>query len=489
MSDWIGWLAGALFGAVLAWLLAEHRSRARLDGVRDRSSALEGELALLRQRLGQEEARVGERDTALAAQQRRLAELEQECRGLERGGAELRERVEQERRAAADKLALLEQARQSLADSFRALSSEALRSNNESFLQLARGAFEQLREGAVGDLALRQRAVDELVKPIRESLEKVDGKLGEIERARVGAYSALDEQLKALVNDHLPRLHGETANLVKALRRPEARGRWGEVQLRRVVEMAGMQEHCDFEEQVSVSTEEGRLRPDLIVRLPGGRRIVVDAKAPLDAYMSAVAAEDDETRRRLLEDHARQLRTQIEQLGRKEYLAQFDPTPDFVVLFVPGEAFYSAALAVDANLIEIAIQRRVILASPTTLIGLLKSVSYGWRQEALAQEAQQIADHGRELFKRLGKLAEHWSRVGIQLERAVAAYNDSVGSLESRILPQARRFSPLVGLSGEDIAELNPVERQPRPLIAPELFSPSAEEEGEPGEGRGGRGS
>lgn len=469
MSDWIGWSLAALLGAAAAWLLAERRGRARIEDARVRTGELERRLTEERTRLEGEQRRLAEREEELRAERGRTTALEAERRVLETSAAELGERLEQERRAAAEKIALLDRAQQALSDSFKALSAEALKSNNEAFLQLAKGSFEKLKEGASGDLALRQRAVDELVKPIRDSLAQVDLKLGEMERKRIGAYSALDEQLKSLVNDHLPRLHDETANLVKALRRPEARGRWGEMQLKRVVEMAGMQEHCDFEEQVSVAGGEKNQRPDMIVHLPGGRRIVVDAKAPLDAYMNAMTTTDEEERRRFLVDHARQLRVQIEHLSRKDYLAQFDPTPEFVVLFVPGEAFFSAALIEEPGLIDYGTERRVIPASPTTLIALLKAVAYGWRQESMAKNAQQIADLGRDLHKRVGKLGEHWAKVGSQLDKAVEAYNRSVGTLERQVLPQARKFRELGVTGGEEIPEIAPIEKQVRELNAPEL--------------------
>lgn len=475
MADWIGWLVAALLGAAAAGLLVERRSRARFEEARARAEGLERELTAERTRLEGEQRRLAERDGELLATRERMAALEAERRALETSAAELGERLEQERRAAREKIELLDRAQSTLSDSFKALSSEALKSNNEAFLQLARGSFEKLKDVAAGDLELKRQAVDALVKPIRDSLAQVDHKLGEMERLRIGAYSALDEQLKALVSDHLPRLHGETANLVKALRRPEARGRWGEMQLKRVVEMAGMQERCDFDEQVNVTTEAGRLRPDMIVHLPGGRRIVVDAKTPLDAYMSAMAAEGEDEKHRLLGEHARQLRTHIEQLSRKEYLAQFDPTPEFVVLFVPGEAFFSAALIAEPGLIDYGTERRVIPASPTTLIALLKAVAYGWRQESMAKNAQEIADLGRDLHRRVGKLGEHWARVGTQLDRAVDAYNKSVGTLERQVLPQARKFRDLGVTGGDELPELVPVEKQVRELNAPEFQAGQAD--------------
>lgn len=398
--------------------------------------------------------------------------------------AVLEERLVQERRAGEEKLALLEEGRQKLSETFRSLSAEALRSSNQSFLELAREQLGQFQQSAVSDLEQRQKAIEQLTRPITERLEKVDGKLGELEKARLGAYQELNTQLKALVETHLPRLHRETADLVKALRQPQARGNWGEVQLKRVVEMAGMLEHCDFNEQVSTTTDTGaRLRPDLIVHLPGGRQVVVDAKTPIEAYLEAVEAQDEATREQALARHARQLRDHIATLSKKSYFDQFDPTPEFVVLFVPGEAFFSAALAQAPDLIEYGAQNRVIPASPTTLIALLKAVAYGWRQEALARNAQEVAALGRELYERIAILAEHWSRVGQRLDQAVDAYNRSVGSLESRVLPSARKFKELKAVAADrEIEPLSPVTVETRPLSAAELQSGSGKEGDPPGE-------
>lgn len=409
------------------------------------------------------ETRRRESQAALDAERETSATLKAER-------AELTERLEREREAADEKLKLLDEAREKLADAFKGLSADALSRNNESFLKLARENLERFQHQAKDDLSARHKAIEQLTAPIRERLEKFDTKLDGLEQARTGAYSALSQQVNDLLQTHLPRLHRETADLVKALRQPQARGRWGELQLKRVVEMAGMLEHCDFEEQVSQSGEAGRLRPDMIVHLPGGRQVVVDAKAPVDAYLEAVEAHDETARKAALVHHARQVRTHVGQLAKKSYFDQFDPSPEFVVLFVPGEAFFSAALAEDPGLIEYGAENRVIPASPTTLIALLKAVSYGWRQEAMAQNAAEVAALGKELYERIGILADHWNKVGNRLNQAVDAYNSSVGTLESRVLPSARKFRDLKTVSADkDIASLDPVTQEPRSLTAAEL--------------------
>jgi DNA recombination protein RmuC len=384
--------------------------------------------------------------------------------------AAVKVRLEHEKNSLSEKLALLQEDRTRLNESFKVLASDALRQNNESFLQLAEQSLQRFQDGARHDLEKRQEAIKQLAQPIRERLEKFDGKLEELERARVGAYTALSQQVSDLLQVHLPQLHRETSDLVRALRQPQGRGRWGEVQLRRVVEMAGMLERCDFDEQVSRATEDGRLRPDLIVHLPGGRKIVVDAKAPVDAYLDAVEAQDDEERATALRRHARQVRDHITKLARKSYFDQFEPSPEFVVLFVPGEAFFSAALAQDPELIEFGAESRVIPASPTTLIALLKAVAYGWRQEAVARNAAEVAALGRELYDRLSSLAGHWSTVGRRLDQVVDSYNKSVGALERRVLPSARKFRDLEAVSPErELDVLEQVGRETSQLTAPEL--------------------
>ena len=352
--------------------------------------------------------------------------------------------------------------RQETEAAFRALSADALARNNQAFLDLAKSTLAQTQQAARGDLEMRQQAIFELVSPVRASLEKVESQIQELERARAGAYAALHEQVRGLVETE-QQLRSETGKLVTALRTPMARGRWGEIQLRRVVEMAGMLDHCDFVTQATIGSEESRLRPDLLVRLPAGKTIVVDAKTPLDGYLQAIEAADEATRKARLADHARQVRAHLTALGRKSYWEQFDHAPEFAVLFLPGECFFSAALESDPSLIEFGVGQNIILATPTTLIALLRAVAYGWRQENLAQNAAEISALGKELFKRLSDMGDHWNRVGKSLEKAVEAYNSAVGSLESRVMVAARKFADLkTAPLGVEIAGLEPVEKNVR---------------------------
>jgi len=383
--------------------------------------------------------------------------------------ARLEERIAAERRATGEKVALLERAETTLRDAFASLSADALRQNNQSFLALAQTKLGEFQQGAASDLERRQQAVGDLVRPIQEALARVDGKLGEVEKERIASYAGLVEQVRAMAQTQLA-LQAETGNLVKALRAPQVRGRWGEIQLKRVVEMAGMLDYCDFEEQASVETDAGRLRPDLIVRLPGGKTVVVDAKAPLAAYLDAVDGNlDDGARELLLRDHARQVRDHMAGLASKAYWNQFQPAPDFVVMFLPGETFFSAACQHDPSLIEFGVSQQVIPASPTTLISLLRAIAYGWRQERIARNAQETSELGRELYERIGTMAGHFENLGRALDRSVEAYNKAVGSLESRVLVSARRFREL-GVAGDELPETPSVEHAVRGLQAPEML-------------------
>jgi DNA recombination protein RmuC len=354
-------------------------------------------------------------------------------------------------------------------DRFEAVSSRVLRDAQQSFLQLAESQLGQHQITSREELAKRQHAVEQLVKPIAESLAKVDGKLELLEQARREAQGSLVTQLKS-VNQTQEQLRAETANLVTALRSPHTRGRWGEMQLRRVCEVAGMVDRCDFVEQSSFDSDGGRLRPDVLVKLAGGKTIVVDAKAPLEAYLSVVEASEPDQRKAFLETYGRHIREHVAKLSQKAYWSQFDSSPEFVVMFLPGEALYSAALEQVPTLIEESVGQKVLVASPTTLIGLLRAAAYGWRQEKVAESAREVSELGRELHGRLGTLAGHFMKLGRSLESSVRAYNDTVGSLESRVLVTARRLSEHgAGSGGEELPEPQQVEAAPRSVQAVEL--------------------
>lgn len=362
---------------------------------------------------------------------------------------------------------LLEQATAKLTDTFGALSAEALKSNNQAFIALAKSTFETIQAHAKGDLESRQKAIDGLVNPLKEALERYEKQVNEMEKSRQTAYGSLEEQLRSLSSTS-QQLQKETGSLVTALRTPQVRGRWGEMTLRRAAELAGMSEYCDFTEQESFTTETGRLRPDMIVNLPGGRRIVVDAKVPLQAFLDSAASTNDEERKAQLARHAQLVRAHVVQLASRAYSDQFDFSPEIVVLFLPGESFFAAALEQEHTLIEDAMERKVVLATPTTLIALLRAIAYGWRQEQMAKNAQAISDLGKQLYDRIKTFVGHFENVGGSLARAVDAYNKATGSLESRVLSSARRFKELGAATGEEIVEIEPVDESPRALAIPE---------------------
>jgi len=348
-----------------------------------------------------------------------------------------------------------------LGESFRSLSAQSLQANNQAFLDLAKQTFTTLQQGAGHDLDARRTAVEALVKPINETLAKVGVTLNELERSRTAGQAALAEQVSSLVSAQR-QLTTETATLARALRAPGVGGRWGEIQLQRVVELAGMLEYCDFNTQTSSTVDDVRQRPDLIVRLPGGKAIAVDAKAPLQGYLDALDATDEATRKGHLIAHAKAVRGHLQSLSAKSYWDRLQPSPEFVVLFLPGETFFSAALEQDPSLIEAGVEAKVILATPTTLIALLRAVAYGWRQERLTKNAEVVAQLGKELHERIRAFTTHLGKVGKALDGAVASYNQAVGSLETRVLPGARKFTELGAAVGDELPLLEPIEKAAR---------------------------
>lgn len=438
-------LGGLGLGAALGWMAAR-RAAAAIEQERalaeQRAAASEAERAQLSARLQSVEDALG-----LAREERARAEAE----------------LAAERRASAEKLAVLERAEQTLREQFKALSGDVLKANSEQFLASAAQAFDTLREGAAGDLKLRQERIDALVKPVDEQLKQLQEKLQALEVKREGAYAGLMQQVASLLTSQETLRH-ETQSLVTALRRPEGRGSWGEIHLKRAVEMAGMIEHVDFIEQSSTQGEDGaKLRPDMLIRLPGGTTVVIDAKTPLVAYLDAIRATDEATRRQCLERHARQVRDHVKKLSAKAYWQLFDPAPEFVVMFLPMESVLSAALETDPTLIEAGHDARVTIATPTTLIALLRTVASGWRQAAFEQNAREIAAQGGELYQRFAKFVEHLGKLGRNLNTAVESFNAGVGSLDRSVMPALKRLKELKVAPGTpEIADLATIDVAPR---------------------------
>jgi DNA recombination protein RmuC len=385
----------------------------------------------------------------------RLKRVEEEVVALRQEKSQLLEKVarlEEEKKQGLEKQLLLSQAEEQLKNAFKAVSSDVLKDSQSSFFTIAKETFEKYIFG----MQQKQTAVQDMVKPLQESLKKVDGAINELEKTRLSAYVGVLEQLKMLSQTNIY-LEAQTSKLVKALHTPAIRGKWGEIQLKRVVEMAGMVAHCDFVEQ-HTQAEHGRLRPDLVVKLPNSRSIVVDAKTPLQAYLEALDAQDEETRSCKLKEHAKQLKHHLSELGAKAYWEHFQPSPEFVILFLPAEGFFSAALEQDASLIEYGVEKRVLLATPTTLIALLQSVAYGWREETVAEHAQTICSLGKELHERMRTMCEHFIKLKKSLSASVESYNKAVASFESRVMPTARKFHEMGVTSSSELPQLELVE-------------------------------
>jgi DNA recombination protein RmuC len=470
----LGVLIGALLGAGAVWLLLTTRAKvAAADAGKaaaDASAMARADAAGLRA----ERAGLLERLSTLTAQHERAVE---ESRHAQAEAAAATAALRGEREAAAQREELLTRRDEELKQAFRALSADALARNNEQFVALAEGRIKEataaLRAKADGDTAAREKSINTLLDPMAATLAKVEGQLHAVEKERESAYVGLREQVLAMAASS-QRLEGETKALVNALRAPQVRGRWGELQLERIVQLAGMVEHCDFDTQVVGQGEDGGVRPDMVVRLAGGKQVVVDAKVPFAAYLEAVESRDPDVHKDRLAAHARQLRAHVDALSAKSYWEAFAPSPEFVVLFVPGDPFLEAALQADPTLMEHAFASNVVITTPTTLIALLRTVAYSWRQEALARNAAQVHQLGKELHSRLATMGTHVAKLGRSLDGAVSSYNQTVSSLESRVLVTARKLTDLA-VADAELPEPAQVERSPRTLSAPELVASAAD--------------
>jgi DNA recombination protein RmuC len=449
MTTWLLFLLGLAAGGVIVWLIASRSSAAQIREATIRAIAAETTTQGLQQQLEKFQLEV--------EGLRRRLEAEQQARAAAEASLTAeRKNVEEQRK-------LLEDSKQKLSETFKALSGDVLGAQSESFINLAKETFGTLRAEAQGDLAKRQEAISGLVQPLREELQRYQLGIGQIESSRQEAYGELKQHLTQ-IGETQAQLQRETANLVTALRKPQVRGRWGEITLRRLAELAGMVSHCDFFEQQAVSSEEGLLRPDMVVRLPQDREIIVDSKVALDGYLDAIEASNEDLKQQHLVRHAAQVRRHMEQLGSKAYWDSLPKAPEFVVLFLPGDPFLGAAVERDPTLIESGMARRVVIATPNTLIALLLAVYHGWRQEEITKNAQAISELGKQVYKRIGTMWEHLESLRGAINKAVEAWNRVVGSLEHQVLPSVRRFRELKATSAEEILELEEVEQTTRAL-------------------------
>jgi DNA recombination protein RmuC len=452
MPEWLMLVLGLVAGGAATWIWAASRSRAAQIDAEGRIRAAESTVTGLRERIERSENEVSTLRDKLEGEGERRVTAETRLR-------EAQVSLEQQKQ-------LLEKAEAKLADTFRALSAEALRSNNQAFIDLAMSEFETIQAQARGELDTRRQAIDSTIGPLKDALDRYQAQVREMENSRQTAYGSLAEQLRNLV-EVSQRLQREAGSLATALRTPQVRGRWGEVALRRVVELAGMTRHCDFEEQETLPGDAGRLRPDLTVKLPGGRQIVVDAKVP-QALLDVASAPSEEERKTLLARHAQLVRSHMNQLAKREYWEQFETYPELVVMFLPSESFFSAALEQDRTLLEDGMEKRVLLATPTTLIAVLLAIAYGYRQEQIEKNAQRVSELGKQLYDRLRTFVGHFEGIGSALKRALDSYHDAAGSLASRVLVSARRFKELGAATGEEIGEVAPVDGAPPGPVIPE---------------------
>ena len=472
-------IGGSFMGLLLGWFLAKYRltpsliknkteadthletlqnKKEEIENFKIRATAFQSEIKFLTNRLlqvSQERSAASSKLEHMTSLQNTLKTREQELLALRTTISELREQIaalettiDKEKTSFDEKMSLLRELRTSLTETYKGLSASALRENNQVFIDLAKSTFSKYIDAAKSDFETRGKAVKDSILPLHEALKRYDEHIQAMERSREKAYGGLSAQVQSLIQTQ-DILQKETGRLVNALRVPHIRGRWGEITLRRVAELSGMQNHCDFFEQTATRSEEGLLRPDMIIQLPGQRQIVIDAKVPLVAYIDAIEADSEKEKEERLTTHARHVRTHIKQLSQKAYWTQFKPTPEFVVLFIPGENFFSAALSKNPQLIELGVRKNVILATPTTLISLLKTVAFGWQQEKLTENARKISELGVELFERLSTMGQHINNLGRDIERSTHTYNKVVGSLERRVFSSARKFKDL-GITQKD---------------------------------------
>ena len=446
MPEWSLLILSVILGAVIGWMIGSARAKAATAAAESRSQELRNQLDAVQGHFDEVRAQLREIEAARIAAETKFSEAEKNLTAQQ---------------------ALLEEAKTTLSDTFKSLAAEALAGNNAGFLTLAEQKFKALKEEASTDLDRRKSAIEALIQPLHQTLSTYQKETKELEDKRLREVSAVGQQLQQLASGQL-KLQTETAKLVNALRSPQVRGRWGEIALRKTAELAGMSPYCDFIEQKSVETESGRLRPDMIVKLPAGREVVVDSKVPLAAYLESLEAQTDEEREATLVRHAAQVKQHVNKLASKDYWEQFKSAPEFVVLFIPNDSFLAAAADKDPSLVESALAKQIVIATPTTFIALLKAIAYGWRQELVAENAQRISALGQELSDRLGILADHLIKVGGALGRAVESYNAAVASLESRVFPSARKFKQLGAGSKREIEEMQVIEQQPREPASPE---------------------
>jgi DNA recombination protein RmuC len=453
-----------IIGGIIAWLF----TKARLQGtyaeqVADIQHSHSNQITEIEGRARGAEARTEELRQQVQQREAEMSQTRYELDAERQSKVEALTKLDAAQKSFEEQKTLIEAMKTEMTDTFNALSSAALKSSSEDFLRLASEHLGKVVADTKGKLGEHQAAMDGMLKPLHETLKRYEEQIRSIEESRHKAYGSLEEQLRSLASTH-EHLQRETSNLVSALRKPQVRGRWGEMQLRRVAELSGMSMHCDFTEQLSVDTEKGRIRPDMIVHLPMEREIVVDSKVSLEAYLDAVSVSTEDERKAKMEKHAQQVRAHMNKLSSKEYWSQFKQSPEFVVLFIPGESFLSSALEMDNTLIEDGIQKRVIIATPTTFIALLRAIAYGWRQEQITKNAQEISELGRQLYERINTLVQHFDSIGANLEKAIGSYNKAVGSMESRILPSVRRFKELGVTGADEIPVMEQIDQKPRNL-------------------------